>query len=321
MKVIAIKHPHQFTQEDFPELVMALGFFDGIHKGHQKVIGTAVNIAERTNRKSAMMTFDPHPSVMLQKKSNPIRYITPLDDKIAIVESLGIDYLFVIHFTEEFASLLPEQFVNQYLVGLNVHHVVAGFDYSYGRFGKGTMEELPIYANGRFTQTVIEEQILDDQKVSSSRIREVLKVGSFSEFYHLVGRYYVTKGYVIHGEKRGRKLGFPTANIQVSDSYIFPATGVYAVRIQIERRWYNGVCNVGFKPTFHDHQPEFPSVEVHALDFSGDIYGAEVVVEWHKRLRSEQKFSGLEELVHQIQIDKENAQHYFNDKDTDLHFY
>ncbi len=311
MKVIAIEHPHPFTQEDFPELVMALGFFDGIHKGHQTVIETAKAIALRTNRKSAMMTFDPHPSVVLGKKSEPIRYITPLDDKIAIVESLGMDYLFVVHFSEEFASLTPEEFVNQYLVGLNVHHVVAGFDYSYGHFGKGTMEIMPTYAKGRFTQTVVEKQIFDDQKVSSSRVREILKVGNFSEFYHLVGRHYITKGHVIHGEKRGRKLGFPTANIEVSDAYIFPATGVYAVRIQIEGCWYNGVCNVGFKPTFHEQQPEFPTVEVHVLDFSGDLYGAEVVVEWHKRLRSEKKFSGLEELVQQIQIDKENAQVYF----------
>lgn len=311
MKVIAIKHPHQFNQDDFPELVMALGFFDGIHKGHQAVIATAKDIANRTNRKSAMMTFDPHPSVVLGKKSNDVRYITPMDDKIEIVESLGMDYLFVIHFCEEFASVTPEQFVNQYLVGLNVRHVVAGFDYTYGRFGEGTMETLPTYAKDRFTQTVIDEQILDDEKISSSKIRKTLKVGNFSEFYHLVGRYYVTKGHVIHGEKRGRQLGFPTANVEVSDSYIFPATGVYAVRILIEGRWYQGVCNVGFKPTFHEEQPEFPSVEVHALDFNGDIYGAEVVVEWHIRLRSEQKFSGLEELVRQIQTDKENAQQYF----------
>ena len=314
MKVIAIKHPHPFTQDDFPELVMALGFFDGIHKGHQTVIETAKEIANFTNRKSAMMTFDPHPSEVLRKKSEHSRYITPLDDKIEIVKSLGIDYLFVVHFCEEFASVSPQQFVDQYLVGLNVCHVVAGFDYSFGQYGKGIMEEMPLYANGRFTHTIVKKQILDDEKVSSSRIRNTLKVGDFTEFYHLVGRYYVTKGFVIHGEKRGRKLGFPTANIEVSDAYIFPATGVYAVCIQIEGKWYQGVCNVGYKPTFHEQQPEFPSVEIHVLDFSGDIYGAEVVVEWHTRLRSEQKFSGLEELVRQIQTDKENAQQYFRSK-------
>lgn len=310
MKVIAIDHPPQFTKDDFPELVMALGFFDGIHKGHQTVIATAQDIANRTNRKSAVMTFDPHPSVVLGNKSD-IRYITPLEDKIEMVESYGIDYLFIVHFSEEFASLPPEQFVEQYIVSLHVSHVVAGFDFTYGHYGKGTMKILPSISKNRFTQTVVEKQSLDDEKVSSSRIRNVLNEGNFTEFYRLVGRYYLTKGHVIHGEKRGRQLGFPTANIEVSNAYIFPATGVYAVRIQIEGTWYDGVCNVGYKPTFHEKQPELPSVEIHALDFSGDIYGEEVVVEWHKRLRSEKKFSGLEELVSQIQTDKENTQQYF----------
>lgn len=311
MKVIEIKHPHSFTQDDFPELVMALGFFDGIHKGHQTVISSAKDMADRTNRKSALMTFDPHPSVMLGKKTAPIRYITPLEDKLAIIESLGMDYVFVIRFNEAFASLRPEQFVDQYIVGLHVCHVVAGFDYSFGQYGKGTMSAMPLYANGRFTQTIIEKQSLDHEKVSSTRIRKLLAIGDFSEFYRLVGRYYTTKGQVIHGEKRGRELGFPTANIEVSDIYMFPATGVYAVRIYIEGKWYRGVCNVGYKPTFHDEQPAFPSVEVHVLDFSDTIYGAEVIVEWYTRLRSEQKFSGLEELVRQIQMDKDNAQQYF----------
>ena len=311
MKVIAITHPHQFTQDHFPELVMALGFFDGVHKGHQIVIKNAKEIADSTHRKSAVMTFDPHPSAVLGTTTDTIRYITPLEDKIAIIESLGIDYLFIVHFSKEFATVSPEQFVDQYLVGLHVGHVVAGFDYSYGHFGKGNMETLPLYAKGRFTQTVVEKQTLEDEKVSSSRIRKTLADGNFTEFYHLVRRHYITKGYVIHGEKRGRKLGFPTANIEVSDVYIFPATGVYAVRIQIEGKWYKGVCNVGYKPTFHDQQPKFPSVEVHVLGFDRNIYGAAVVVEWHKRLRSEQKFSGLEELVSQIEIDKQQAEEYF----------
>lgn len=312
MKVIALEYPHQFKPDDFPELVMALGFFDGIHKGHQIVIQTAKQKAYEMNQMSAVMTFDPHPSVVLGKKTGNIRYITPLEDKIKIIEKMEIDYLFVVHFSKEFASMLPEEFVNDYIVGLNVRHVVAGFDYSYGRYGKGTMKDLPIYAQGRFTQTVVAKQTLEDDKVSSTRIRETLSNGNFSDFYHLADRRYLTKGYVVHGEKRGRKLGFPTANIKVSDDYIFPAPGVYAVRIQIYDKWYEGVCNVGYKPTFHEEKPEYPSVEVHALEFSGDIYGQQVSVEWHTRLRSEQKFSGLEELINQIETDKLNALAYFS---------
>lgn len=311
MKVIALEHPHQFKPDDFPKLVMALGFFDGIHKGHQTVIQTAKQKAHEMNLLSAVMTFDPHPSVVLGKKTGSIRYITPLEDKIKIIETMEIDYLFVVHFSKEFASMLPEEFVNDYIVGLNVRHVVAGFDYSYGRYGKGTMEELPVYARGRFSQTVVAKQTFEDGKVSSTRIRETLSNGDFFDFYHLAGRRYSTKGHVVHGEKRGRKLGFPTANIEVSDDYIFPAPGVYAVRIKINGFWYDGVCNVGYKPTFHEEKPKYPTVEVHALGFTGDIYGQQVSVEWHIRLRSEQKFSGLEELVNQIETDKQNAQAYF----------
>jgi riboflavin kinase/FMN adenylyltransferase len=312
VKVIAIEHPHQIKPDDFPELVMALGFFDGIHKGHQIVIQTAKQKADEMNLLSAVMTFDPHPSVVLGKKTENIRYITPLKDKIEIIETMGIDYLFIVHFSKEFASVLPEQFVDEYIAGLNVRHVVAGFDYSYGRYGKGSMEDLPLYAQGRFTQTVVAKQTLVDDKVSSTRIRETLSNGNFSEFYYLAGRRYITKGHVVHGEKRGRKLGFPTANIDVRDEYIFPAAGVYAVRININDKWYNGVCNVGYKPTFHEEKPEFPTVEVHILEFSGDVYGEQVSVEWHPRLRSEQKFSGLEELVAQIETDKQNAIDYFS---------
>lgn len=311
MKVIAIEHPHQFNTDDFPELVMALGFFDGIHKGHQIVIQTAKQKADEINLKSAVMTFDPHPSAVLGRKTENIRYITPLEDKVDIIESMGIDYLFIVHFSKEFASVLPERFVDEYIAGLNVRHVVAGFDYSYGRYGQGSMEDLPVYAQGRFSQTVVAKQTLEDEKVSSTRIRETLGNGNFSDFYHLAGRRYLTKGHVVHGEKRGRKLGFPTANIEVSDDYIFPASGVYAVRIKISGKWYKGVCNVGYKPTFHEEKPKYPTVEVHALEFSGDIYGNQVSVEWHTRLRSEHKFSGLEALVAQIETDKQNAIAYF----------
>jgi riboflavin kinase/FMN adenylyltransferase len=311
VKVIEIEHPQHVNPQDFPPLAIALGFFDGIHIGHQKVIGTAKKFAEELGIKSAVMTFDPHPSAVLSPQQEIKSYITPLQDKIAIIKNLDVDYLFVIHFTKEFASLLPEEFVDQYLINLNVRHVVAGFDYSYGRYGKGTMDTLSEYANGKFTHTIVERQELEDEKISSTRIRKLLLAGKFIEFHHLTGRYYTVKGSVIHGEKRGRKLGFPTANIDVKENYAFPATGVYAVRIFVKEKWYDGVCNVGYKPTFHDEKSEHPSVEVHILDFSGEIYSEEVLVEWHIRLRSEQKFAGLEELVKQIERDKQHTQDYF----------
>lgn len=311
MEVITIEHPQTFHPDDFPPLSIALGFFDGIHKGHQAVIGTAVRKAEAKGIKSAVMTFDPHPSEVLGNSKGPVRYITPLSDKIAILEGMGIDYLFIIHFTKEFASLQPEEFTEKYLVSLHAVHVTAGFDYSYGKFGKGSMATLERDAKGRFETTTVEKLEQGEEKVSSTRLRGLLKEGAVREFTALAGRRCTLRGRVVDGEKRGRQLGFPTANIEPDPQYIIPAPGVYAVRILVGGSWYNGVCNVGYKPTFHDIRPEHPSVEVHILGFSGDIYGEQAVIEWWNRIRSERKFSGLEELVRQIGADKEETASYF----------
>ena len=311
LKVIETGYPHTFNINDFPPLSVALGFFDGVHKGHQQVISTAVDIASRNGWKSAVMTFYPHPLKVL-KKGTEVHYITPIEDKISYIEELGVDYLFIVRFTPEFASLMPQQFVEEYLVGLNVKHVTAGFDYSYGCQGKGNMETLPVHAGGKLGCTVIERIDLEEEKISSTKIRAILKEGDMEGFRKLAGRLYVTKGTVVHGEKRGRKLGFPTANTLLDDEYIIPSTGVYAVRLQMDGIHYPGVCNVGYKPTFHDQHPGKPSVEVHLFDFEGDIYGKRVAIEWNCRLRSEKKFSGLEELVAQINKDKQSAKEFFN---------
>ncbi|PLT31590.1 bifunctional riboflavin kinase/FAD synthetase [Peribacillus deserti] len=313
MKVFYLNHPHQFNKNDFPPHVLALGFFDGVHLGHRQVIQTAKEKAGGMSLPVSIMTFDPHPSAVLGKSTKVVKYITPLKEKIEIINRLGIDNLFVVHFTESFAKLLPQEFVDQYIIGLHVKHVVAGFDYSYGRLGKGTMETMPFHSREEFTSTTVEKHTLNDEKVSSTQIREMLADGRTEELPSLLGRFYTTSGTVIHGEKRGRQLGFPTANISLSEEFIYPSPGVYAVRIQINDEWYHGVCNVGFKPTFHEKRPENPNVEVHIFDFDRSIYGENVKVEWHKRLRSEQKFNGLEALVEQISKDKQEAKSYFGE--------
>lgn len=311
MEVISIEYPHQLNRQQYSELVMALGYFDGVHLGHQKVILEAKAIAEKKGMKSAVMTFDPHPSVVLGKSIKHVEYITPLKDKIDFISSLGIDYVFIIHFTREFANLLPQEFVDQYLIELNVQHVVAGFDYSYGRMGKGTMETLPFHSREKFSFSVIPKLTTNDEKVSSTLIRSFICDGKMEALPSLLGRYYSTKGIVIHGDKRGRTIGFPTANIDLLGDYLFPPLGVYCVRFHVKDKWYEGVCNVGYKPTFKKEKSPKPSVEVHIFDFDQDIYGQEVTVEWHKQLRKEQKFSGIDELVAQIEKDKEKALDYF----------
>jgi riboflavin kinase / FMN adenylyltransferase len=313
VKVITVHHPHSISKNDFPSLVLALGYFDGVHRGHQRVIRAAVEKAKELKACSAVMTFDPHPSVVLGHKHKHIHYITPLEDKKEIIEELGVDYLFIVRFTSEFASLIPQDFVDQYIIGLNALHVVAGFDYSYGRLGKGTMETLPFHSRDMFTSTTISKLTDDDSKVSSTFIRECLKEGDVKKVRQLLGRPFKTKGTVIHGDKRGRKIGFPTANIELTYDYLTPKVGVYAVRMKIHDKWFDGVCNIGYKPTFKNPDEYSLSIEVHIFDFHASIYGEEVYVEWYERIRDEQKFSGIEELISQIQKDKDKAIHYFSE--------
>ncbi|RBP06772.1 bifunctional riboflavin kinase/FAD synthetase [Rossellomorea aquimaris] len=313
MKVITVHHPHSISKNDFPSLVLALGYFDGVHRGHQRVIKAAVEKAKELKACSAVMTFDPHPSVVLGHKHKHIHYITPLEEKKEIIEELGVDYLFIVRFTSEFASLIPQDFVDQYIIGLNVLHVVAGFDYSYGRLGKGTMETLPFHSRDMFTSTTISKLTDDDSKVSSTFIRECLKEGGVKKVRELLGRPFKMKGTVIHGDKRGRKIGFPTANIELAYDYLTPKVGVYAVRMKIHDKWFDGVCNIGYKPTFKNPDEYSLSIEVHIFDFHASIYGEEVYIEWYERIRDEQKFSGIEELISQIQKDKDKAIHYFSE--------
>lgn len=313
MEVYYLDHPHQMKRENTSPLAMALGFFDGVHLGHQKVILAAKKEAEEKGFKSAVMSFDPHPSVILGKSVQHVQYITPLNEKIRLISKLGIDYFFIIRFTEAFSNLFPQEFVDHYLIDLNVRHVVAGFDYSYGRMGKGTMETLPFHSRQKFTFSIIEKVNFHSEKISSTIIRTCIHEGEFEQLPNFLGRFYTTSGKVIHGEKRGRTIGFPTANVDFHDDYLLPPTGVYAVKLTINatEQTYEGVCNVGYKPTFHKEQADKPSVEVFIFDFKSEIYGEMVTVEWHKRLRSEQKFSGVDELIAQIEKDKQHAHDYF----------
>lgn len=312
MELIKLNHPHDYEKLDFPSMAMALGYFDGVHLGHQQVIMEAKRIADDKGIKSAVMTFDPHPSVVLGKSVQHIENITPLDEKANVIRNMGVDYLFVVHFTTEFSSLLPQQFIDQYIIGLNVQHVVAGFDYTYGKMGKGTMETLQFHSRNKFEFTVVSRLArANDEKISSTLIRSLLRDGKVDSMPELLGRYYKTQGTVVNGEKRGRTIGFPTANVQMDNQYILPPTGVYAVRIQIDGQWYEGVSNVGYKPTFHREKKEKPSVEVHIFNFNEEIYGKTAHVEWHLRLRSERKFDGIEQLVSQIDKDKQEAILYF----------
>ncbi|WP_096189079.1 bifunctional riboflavin kinase/FAD synthetase [Evansella halocellulosilytica] len=309
METIYISHPHQLT--GMPSIVLALGFFDGVHKGHQKVIVTAKEEANKRGCKAGVMTFFPHPKEVL-RKGNGIKYLTPLKRKEELIESLGIDYLFVITFNKPFSELTPQQFVDRYLIDLNVEHVVAGFDYTYGRLGKGTMETLPFHSRNKISSTTIPPVEDKGEKISSTRIREALENGSMGEICHLLGRRYETSGIVVQGEQRGRTIGFPTANIKPLKQSHLPAVGVYAVEGEVDGEHFKGVCNIGYKPTFHDQKPSEPSIEVHIFDFNSNVYGKEITIYWVSHIRGEKKFESVDQLITQINSDAEVAKVILN---------
>ncbi|MFD1735862.1 bifunctional riboflavin kinase/FAD synthetase [Bacillus salitolerans] len=311
METFFLNHPHHIKRELTKPKAMAFGYFDGVHLGHQQVINEARKMAHRKGYQSAVMTFHPHPSIVLGK-NNPIRHsLTPLNDKIEIIESLGVDELYVVEFSEAFSMLLPQEFVDSYIIGLHVKHAVAGFDFTYGKMGKGTMETLPFHSRHEFEQTVVGKIELAHKKVSSTYIRSLLQEGDVSKVQMLLGRNYKIKGTIIHGEKRGRTIGFPTANIKMEEQYLLPKLGVYVVKLKVRDTWYEGVCNIGLKPTFHDDLKEV-SIEVHLLEFSDTIYDQKVELEFIARIRDEQKFGNIQELIDRIHRDVSEAKNFFN---------
>lgn len=311
METYHIIHPHSFKKEDLPPSVMALGFFDGIHSGHQKVIQTAKNIAEKKGISSSVMTFYPPPAVVLGEKDHP-EYLTPTEHKEKLLGQMGIDQLFIVRFDRNIFSITPKQFVDDYIVGLNVQHAVAGFDFTYGHDREGTAGMLAEHAEGRFGVTIVDKVEENGEKVSSTKIRELIRTGQSERVPSYLGRYYEMNGTVIHGEKRGRTIGFPTANIEPAGDYLIPEGGVYAVQMKVDGKWMNGVASIGYKPQFHEDYDGAPAIEVYLFDFDGDLYGKHVTVIWYKKLRGQEKFASVEALIEQMNRDAEQAKVYLD---------
>lgn len=286
--------------------VMALGNFDGVHIGHQQLISRAKELADASQLPASVLTFDPHPRQVLGR--GQYNYLlTPFEEKMRVLDALGMQAAYVVHFTQQFASLTAEDFVFRFLAGLHPQTVVVGFDYAFGRGGKADASVLKKLAE----QVGIYVEIVGavnryGEKVSSTLIREKLSYGDVRLVSELLGRPYSLGGHVIHGEKRGRLLGFPTANIELSEPYALPKNGVYLVRVQVAGAWRTGVMNIGTKPTFHDQTKR--TLEAHLFQFDGDIYGQPVHVEVLDFLRDEKKFFSVEELIAQIQADVQEAQ-------------
>ncbi|WP_164668953.1 riboflavin biosynthesis protein RibF [Virgibacillus doumboii] len=310
MRTIELTYPHSLLLDDLPETVAAIGFFDGIHKGHQKVIKTAVSKAKEDNMESAVITFHPHPSVVLKKDTQHVKYITPLRQKQEILQKLDVDRLYIITFNKELSSLEPQQFIDHFIIGLKIKHLVAGFDFSYGHKGKGNMEVIKDHARGSFEYTTIGKVEMDDVKISSTKIREFLQNGKVEQANQFLGRALTVHGIVVEGDKRGRKIGYPTANIEVNPDALLPKPGIYAVKVLYKNEVYEGMASLGYNPTFTPERNNL-SAEVNIFDYNNDLYGEELQVEWHRYIRDEVKFNSAEELIDQIADDEKRIRNYF----------
>ncbi|GAB3794861.1 riboflavin biosynthesis protein RibF [Virgibacillus kimchii] len=311
MKIVEITYPHLLKLEELPETVAAIGFFDGIHKGHQKLIHTAKKAAESNQMESAVITFHPHPSAVLKKDVEHVQYITPLHEKKKILQQMNVDRMYVITFNRQLASLSPEAFIDHFIVGLNMKHIIGGFDYTFGHKGKGNMAKMKEYAGNRFEVTTVDKVEMAGEKVSSTKIRKLIKEGEIKQVNALLNRPLSVTGIVVKGDQRGRTIGYPTANLKIHPDTIMPKPGVYAVKALHKQKVYEGMANLGVKPTFTTGE-EQPSLEVHLFDYNEDIYGEELVIEWYQFMRNEVKFNGVDELVRQLEKDERETRHYFS---------
>lgn len=313
MKTIQLTYPHNLLKNELPSTVCAFGFFDGIHKGHQKLIQKTMDLAKEKGMKSAVMTFHPHPTDVLQKQSEPMKYITPLKQKEAILKEMGIDCLYIVTFNHGLASLPPHAFIDHFIEQLHIKHVVGGFDYSFGHKGKGTMETMKNEARGRYDTSIIPKMMQNNTKISSTSIRTWLQQGKVDYLLQIMGRLFAVEGHVVSGEKRGRTIGFPTANIACEPDALLPTVGVYAVTMTLGKETFYGMANIGYKPTFHQDLKE-TTLEVYLFDFDRDIYGEQVCVSFHTFIRDEKAFEGVDALIAQLTNDAETVRGFFQER-------
>lgn len=294
------------------ETVIALGTFDGLHLGHTDVINTAKNYAERSGLKLAVFTFSNHPLALIRPDLVPVRIISA-EEKIKLLESFGVDYLINIPFTEDFAALSPDEFLDR-LACFNYRCLVVGENFTYGFLGSGKTETLERSGRKKGFDVIVRPLVkMKGNVVSSTGIRNLIQAGHIEYANRMLGRAYAITGKIVHGEQRGRKLGFPTANIELLHGEMaVPAPGVYAVTVSIEGSIYEGMGNIGNNPTFND--VEHARLEVNLFNCSGDLYGKTMSVQFHKYIRAEKKFSGVEELCRQIEEDKKAIKTYFLNK-------
>lgn len=289
------------------DVVITTGTFDGVHVGHRKIIQRVTELAKKINGESVLLTFFPHPRMVLYPEQNDLRLINTIEERIELLKNTGIDHLIIHPFTKEFSRITSLDFVRDILVNkLNTKKLVIGYDHHFGKNREGSFEHLkeygPVYG---FDVEEISAQEIQQINISSTKIRNSVLIGEIKAANQFLGYNYFINGTVVEGEKIGRQIGFPTANLKVNDWYkLIPGNGVYAVRVGFEGVTYNGMLNIGTRPTISGNDV---TVEVHLFNFNQDIYTKNLRIEFIEKIREEEKFNQLTDLQNQLNHDKQKA--------------
>lgn len=296
--------------------VLALGNFDGVHLGHRRLLEQGLQQAERLGVVLSVLLFEPHPLKVLFPQRG-IELLSTTQERLKYFEKIGVHTVYLLPFTRQTANTSPEEFVEKILLPIGVVRAIVGFNYSFGSHGKGNPEMLQSlgkkYGIG---VSVLQAQMMEGRVISSSAVRKALLQGDVNLASTLLGRLPTLSGRVVHGEERGRLLGYPTANIFPDEDLLLPKRGVYAVWSNIDGKRVMGMMNIGMKPTFHDMYSLV--VEVHYFDFDGDLYERQMTVHIVERLRDERKFNGIDELLLQLKKDKLKAETILQSEIPDL---
>lgn len=287
--------------------VVTVGSFDGLHIGHQKILKKLIEISKNINGTNVLLTFEPHPRSVIAKDYD-LKILTTLEEKKMFLENFGIENLIVQNFTLEFSQMTSEEFIQKILVNdLGISHVVIGHDHKFGKDRLGDEDKLKEYGKKyNFNVTSVEAEMIDGQIVSSTKIRKALNDGDIEKVNLFLGRNYKINGKIVEGTKRGRQLGFPTANIELNDERkAVPKNGVYVVSCVLNQKKYYGVMNIGVRPTFENENKII--LEVNLFDFSEQVYGENIEVSFINRIRDEKKFESKEDLINQINLDVQTA--------------
>ena len=294
---------------------VTVGTFDGIHLGHREIIEKLNKVKAAKGLRSVVITFEPHPQIVLRNKTGNIKILTTLEEKLDIFRELKIDIVCVINFTKEFSETTAEDFYKNYLIDkIGLNDLILGYDHMFGKNREGNFDTLKLLSEKYdFTYDKVDEFKIDGEHISSTVIRNLLSEnGDVKKVRRILGRNYSIEGKVVEGRKLGKELGYPTANIQISNEYkLIPKIGVYAVEVMIDEKKYFGMMSIGKNPTVTDDQ--FIKLEVNIFDFDEDVYGKKIKVDFIDYIRDEEKYNSLDELVKQLDKDKESTYKIINE--------